>query len=354
MRFVSMRPRAPAALRHFLRCIAATLLLNCPASAVTIDMVPVGNAGNANDPATGNVYGGVAYDYQIAKYDVTIGQYTEFLNAVDPTGGNAYGLFNPSMASNHNIAGITFTEGASDGSKYAVSTVTGNSSNRPITYVSWFDAARFANWVHNGQGSGDTETGAYTLSGATSGTAPAANPGATIRLPTLNEWYKAAFFSPDYGGPGTPGYFDYATQSDTAPGNVVGSLSNQANYKLGGKYSVTQDSNLRTSDNYLSDVGAFTNSASYYGTFDQTGNVYQWTDLNGGATASALPQRGGSWHDTGGSFVVSSSYAPANQSTDYENFTTGFRLVSPVPEPSTFILTAGAMFWGAWLIKRRR
>ena len=32
-----------------------------PARAVTIDMVPVGNAGNANDPATGNLYGGVNY-----------------------------------------------------------------------------------------------------------------------------------------------------------------------------------------------------------------------------------------------------------------------------------------------------
>ena len=50
--------------------------------AVTIDWVPVGNAGNANDPATGNLYGGVAYNYSIDKYDVTVGQYTEFLNAV--------------------------------------------------------------------------------------------------------------------------------------------------------------------------------------------------------------------------------------------------------------------------------
>ncbi|MFM8497729.1 MAG: hypothetical protein ACKOEM_19735 [Planctomycetia bacterium] len=33
------------------------------AHAVTIDMVTVGNAGNANDPATGGVYGAVGYDY---------------------------------------------------------------------------------------------------------------------------------------------------------------------------------------------------------------------------------------------------------------------------------------------------
>jgi hypothetical protein len=42
--------------------VAALLAsLAVPAHAVTIDMVPVGNAGNANDPATGNLYGGVNY-----------------------------------------------------------------------------------------------------------------------------------------------------------------------------------------------------------------------------------------------------------------------------------------------------
>lgn len=349
-------PLFPMPLRALLlRCvagIAAPWLLALPASAVTIDMVTVGNAGNANDPATGSVYGQVTYDFQIAKYDVTIGQYSEFLNAVDPTGINPYGLYNTSMGTDQNIAGIAFDAGASVGAKYAVMTVTGDSANRPITYVSWFDAARFANWIQNGQGAGDTETGAYTLAGATSGTAPAANPGAIIRLPTLSEWYKAAFFSPNYGGPGLPGYFTYATQSDTAPGNAVGSLSNQANYKVDGKYSVTQSSNYLSTHNYLTDVGAFTNSGSYYGTFDQTGNVYQWTDLNGGATGSELPVRGGSWHDVGGSLIVSSGYTPANISTSQELYTTGFRLVA-VPEPSPCTLAVGGMLCGAWLSRAR-
>ena len=40
--------------------VAALLsLLAAPARAVTIDLLPVGNAGNANDPATGGIYGGV-------------------------------------------------------------------------------------------------------------------------------------------------------------------------------------------------------------------------------------------------------------------------------------------------------
>ena len=41
---------------------------------------------------------------------------------------------------------------------------------RPIGAVSWFDAARFANWLHNGGTNGaSTETGAYTLNGASRG-----------------------------------------------------------------------------------------------------------------------------------------------------------------------------------------
>ncbi len=48
-------------------------LLSSPAGAVTIDMVTVGNPGNANDTG-GSGIGRVNYSYQIGKYDVTIGQ----------------------------------------------------------------------------------------------------------------------------------------------------------------------------------------------------------------------------------------------------------------------------------------
>jgi hypothetical protein len=77
---------------------AISLVALQSASAVTIQWSPVGNGGNANDPATGNLYGGVGYNYNIGTYDVTNSQYAEFLNTKDPSGANTLGLWNSGMA----------------------------------------------------------------------------------------------------------------------------------------------------------------------------------------------------------------------------------------------------------------
>jgi formylglycine-generating enzyme len=148
-------------------CLAAGITTS--KALITMDVVQVGNAGNAADPATG--YGSVAYNYAIGKYDVTIGQYTSFLNAVAAT--DTYGLYQPAMGTDLNVAGIA-RSGSVGSYTYSVMNNAGSSANRPITYVSWFDAARFANWMANGQTTGaqgatTTENGAYTLNGATSG-----------------------------------------------------------------------------------------------------------------------------------------------------------------------------------------
>lgn len=116
-------------------------LLTNSAHAVTIDMVTVGNAGNLAQSSTNasqNGFGAVAYVYQTGKYHVTIQQYTNFLNAVAAT--DTYSLYNTSMATDLNIAGIS-RSGSSGAYTYSV---IGSSGNKPITYVSWFDAARFA------------------------------------------------------------------------------------------------------------------------------------------------------------------------------------------------------------------
>ncbi|MFM7248647.1 MAG: SUMF1/EgtB/PvdO family nonheme iron enzyme [Planctomycetaceae bacterium] len=307
----------------------------------------VGNPGNAND-TTG--YGAVGYAYEIGKCEVTIEQYADFLNAAART--DPYSLYDTRMASDLNIAGIT-RNGSSGSYIYSV---IGGSGNKPITYVSWFDAARFANWVNTVAGAaGDTETGAYTLvGGQTSGVAPARNPGATFYIPTENEWYKAAYYSPIRHS-GSGGYYEFATFGSN-PGNVVGSTANQANYVTSnGIYSVTQSSSYDPTQNYLTDVGAFSNSASYYGTFDQSGNVYEWNDLDGTA-GSFRGLRGGYW-SSAANHLSSGSRIGNAASTESGNI--GFRLVSvanSVPEidPAGMSSVLALLGGSLGLLERRR
>ena len=315
--------------------------------AVTIPTVTVGDAGNPND-STG--YGGVSYVYNIAVTEVNLFQYTAFLNAVAAT--DTYSLYNTDMGIDLNIAGIT-RSGSSGSYTYAVS----GSGARPVTYVSWFDAARFANWVANGQptgaqAAGTTEDGAYTLNGAMSGigfTKNAINPNTgtttTWWIPSENEWYKAAYYDPTKGGTG--GYWLYPMRSDSQPGNMIGPEMNQGNFVSFGNYSVTQDAAYNATQNYLTDSGAYFSSGSYYGTFDQGGNVREWND--GVILGQYRCTPGGSWFDV--TVSLRSDFAQAHTLPEDGVYSVGFRLAS-VPEPSTAVLML--MGGGAWLLWRRR
>ena len=286
--------------------LAATAALITSASAsVTMDWVTVGNPGNAADTT---YFGAVSYAYQIGKYEVTNAQYGAFLNAAAKT--DSYGLYNSSMSS----YGIT-RSGSSGSYTYSVTTAL---ANRPVVYVSWFDAARMANWMMNGQGSGSTETGAYTLNGAISGIV-LANAGAQVYIPTEDEWYKAA-------------YYNAANQTYSLYPN--------------GQNSITPDD-----ANYLAfsstNVGTYSgDDPSMYGTFDQGGNVWEWNDA---VISSARGVRGGSWGLTDGSYLASSFRGGEGPSTD--NLLLGFRLAS-VPEPSSLVLSVLAS--GVMLLRRKR
>ena len=150
---------------------------------------------------------------------MTAGQYTEFLNAVAAT-EDTYGLYNLTMW--FSTYGCQIKQSESSGT-YSYS-VAANYANRPVTYVSWGDAARFANWLHNGQPSGaqdnsTTESGAYELNGATSQSglmAISRRSNATWFIPTEDEWYKAAYHKNDGA---TGNYFDYPTSNDSVPSN---------------------------------------------------------------------------------------------------------------------------------------
>ncbi len=177
----------------------------------------------------------------IAKYPVTYLQYQAFLN--DPEG-----FANPEWTAGlHKDARQQQAKGSGD-QKF-------KRSNRPAEMVSWYDAMGFCAWLK----------AKYTASGAL-------DSGAEIRLPTEEEWEKAA-----RGSDGR--LLPYGDQFDPA----------RANTAMTGLGQTTA-------------VGIFPAGASPYGIMDMSGNVWEWTltdyDTNSAQDLVSNRRRvlrGGSW-----------------------------------------------------------
>jgi len=336
--------------------VAAMLTFTAAARAVDIQVVPVGNPGNLADfrydPAG---YGRVEDNYWIGKYEVTAGQYRDFLNAVAKN--DPYGLYNSAMALTvptdpSNGCGIT-RSGSPFNYHYDVAA---DSADRPVNYVSLDDTLRFANWLHNGQPgirepiilTGNqvldapfTEDGAYDLRLGRS-----RKPNAKYFIPTENEWYKAAYHKND----GVTGnYWGYPTDppdpplpEPPIPGRDPTETTNpgdNANY-WGEPYPIELG-------HYTTKVGQFYLSHSAYGTFDQGGNVSELTqDPREGF---GIPLRGGSFDGQPG--LMHASYRAGGGFWPWDAWPNlGFRVGSTVPEPgSVAMLLGGAamaiMYW---------
>lgn len=318
----------------------------------TMDMpfMAVGNAGNAGELSGSGaggygpdaICGAVGYNFNIGKFEVTAGQYTEFLSAVAAT--DTYGLYHTGMGTSSGQWGCGIERHGTSGN-YSY-TVTSDRTDRPVNYVSWADAARFANWLTNGMPTGaqdltTTEDGSYILDGATNDSellTIVREADARYVIPAENEWYKAAYHVND----GVTGnYFDYPTSGNAVPSNdlVDPDAGNNANFCQG---DVTLGDPL-----WRTEVGEFEASGSPYGTFDQGGNILEWNET---IISSRRGLRGGSCTDYFGP-NGDRLHAASRRSSDpsYQDSLTGFR-IAEVPEPATMsLLTLGGL-----LVLRKR
>ena len=272
-------------------CMFGSYVSAATVQGIDLDFVTIGNAGNDAD-STG--YGAVDYEYQIGKYEITNGQWDQFVSlAGAPTGNPSY---------------------AYDASAYFTGT------NVPTNAVSWYEAAQFCNYLT----SGDKYSGAYgfdasgNFTGVDRASAISAY-GTAYVIPTENEWYKAAYYKPDGSG-----YSLYANGQNTIP-----AADNGWNY-YGGAYSSPWN------------VGTGTEEQN--GTYDMMGNVWEWNETE--IYGSDRGIRGGSYDIVG---YLSSSYRGGN--APFSEFSElGFRVAS-VPEPCTLALVS---MGGLVLARRKR
>ena len=286
------------------------------ASAITIPTNLVDNAGNAPDPVvmgdgtTG--YGDVPYPYRIGTHEVTNSEYAAFLNAVAASDPN--GLFNTGMSAGFN-GGIN-RSGSAGSYTYAPKI---GFENKPVNYVTFYDAARFCNWLHNAQpvgpqGPDTTEDGAYTLLGTNvmapgNGDGIGRNNNWLWAIPSEDEWHKAA-----YNGPGNT-WTTFATQSNSVPG---------AKAPPGG----VNSANYNNAVPLLTTAGAYTQTLSYWGVRQMNGNVSEWNQGNYFTGSLYRRIRGGGFDQEDNSLV--SNDRGGTSDGIFESNRHGFRVVQAV------------------------
>ena len=171
-----------------------------PTGQTSLQFVTVGDPGNAADPVDRQPYGAVPYTYQMGKYDVTVAQYCQFLNAVAKT--DTYGLYNAYMGT----ALLTIRRWPSPKAVVRAATATRSlaaTARQPIVRSSVSRGAmrpasatgcKMASPPGPGAGhDGNRGVHAQRCDHNAALMAITRNAGATYFIPSENEWYKAAY-----------------------------------------------------------------------------------------------------------------------------------------------------------------
>ena len=227
------------------------------------------------------------YGYYISKHEITNSQYAAFLNEVAQ-----YVNVGDVWDSQMQIDRISDPSGSGG---YIYTPVNGK-ENHPVTYVSWAGATRFTNWM-SGEAGAIYRGKLDGFEGYTQRKDSEHAWGAgAISLPTQTEWIKAA-------------YYNRAT--NTVYKNATGrtGISNSI---------TTEDANYGNTVNGTMTVGSYA-TASYFGTYDQAGNVKEMLDNK------VLQVGGGYASDANG---VSHQYVVDRSQNTGKSADKGFRIVS--------------------------
>ena len=302
-------------------CLAAAYVLSASGSladtfgsaadSFEIEFVAIGSPGNPPD-VNPNPAGSVPYKYRIGKYEIS----EQMIDKANALGG----------------LGITKDTRGPD---------------KPAMSVTWYEAARFVNWLN-------TSTGSFPAYKFDAGGSlqlwepsdPGYNPNNLYRnrrasyfLPSIHEWHKAAYYDPNAGV-----YYDYPTGSDSVPDGIdfVGDPDFKAVFNDGGNNGGPND---------ITNVGVL----SALGTAGQGGNVWEWEEtafdrINDQANEQRrIP--GGSWGDIHTVMHASNTLIGIGPLFD-ANFV-GFRVASVIPEPGSLTLL-GIGFVALISVRRKR